>query len=195
MIWVTADQHFNHENILTTFCPARQGWCKDVNHMNRLMIEMINTVVKPTDELYFIGDFAMGGNGDTVIPTLLGQIWCKHTRLVYGNHDKHRHGKFFEQAYELVDVKWNHQRFTLCHYPMAAWRRGAMMLHGHWHGTGPVLAGRLDIGVDGPIGKDFRGPWSLESVKEYIENRDREVLVARTTQKMFDERTRDGETI
>ena len=194
MIWVTADQHFNHANILD-FCPNRRGWCDEVNHMNRLMIDAINSVVKPTDELYFVGDFAMGGNGDEVIPTLLGQIWCKHTRLVFGNHDKHRHGQFFEQSYEMVDLKWNHQRFTLCHFPMAAWRRGAIMLHGHWHGTGPVLAGRLDIGVDGPTGKDFRGPWSLESAKRYIEDRDREATAKGTVKKMFDERTRDGETI
>ncbi len=188
MIFVTADTHFNHANILE-FCPNRIA--RDVNHMNQAIIQSINEVVKPTDELYFVGDFAMKGNNDEAIPLILKQIACKHTRLVFGNHDKHRHGQFFEQSYEMVDVKENHQRYTLCHYAMASWRRGAFMLHGHWHGKGPTVAGRLDIGVDGPTAQDFRGPWSLAAVKAYIEDRDRAALVAGTLKKMFDERMRE----
>lgn len=182
MIYVTSDTHFNHANIVD-FCESRSHFA-DVEQMNAALVDSINEVVKQTDQLYFVGDFALRGNNDEEIPKILKRIYCQHKHLVFGNHDKHRHGQFFETANELLEVKWNHQRYILCHYPLESWRRSAMMLHGHWHGTGPKKALRLDIGVDGPDGKQLRGPWSLDEVRDYIIQRDNKDNL----EKMYDER-------
>lgn len=192
MIYVTADTHFGHRNILE-FCLARAENMYRHNGddlmqvMENYIVDQINAVVGQTDQLYFVGDFGLHMR-DEDIPRILKRIVCKHAHLVVGNHDCHRHGKMFESSSDMVEVKWNHQRYVLCHYPLASWRRNAIMLHGHWHGTGPTVAGRLDIGVDGPDGTSFRGPWSLEEAKEFVEDRDKRALMDHTLVVMFDER-------
>src|ERR1700692_3925644 len=83
-VWVISDQHFDHGNILNF---QKSGGhklreFKDVNHMNEYMIEKHNSVVRPQDKVYCLGDFAMKDRGILYARRLNG-----HKRLILGNHD------------------------------------------------------------------------------------------------------------
>lgn len=87
-IWVTSDTHFNHVNILSfkdsnTGLPVRPGF-DDVNHMNQYMIDKWNSVVRPGDKVYHLGDVFFGSKDHfkSMWPRLMGS-----KRLVVGNHD------------------------------------------------------------------------------------------------------------
>ena len=55
-IWFTSDTHFFHNNII--------DYCKrpfvNAEEMNEYIIKQWNSVVKPQDEVYHLGDFAFG---------------------------------------------------------------------------------------------------------------------------------------
>ena len=86
-IWVTSDTHFRHANILkfrdSDGNLVRPGF-EDVDAMDEHMIERWNSVVKPGDIVYHLGDVILG---DTE--------WFKRNwprlngskRLIVGNHD------------------------------------------------------------------------------------------------------------
>lgn len=88
-IWVTSDTHFNHSNILTftddNGNPIRPGF-SSVKEMDECLIENWNSVVKPGDKIYHLGDVVMGNEPmqwmDTFWPKLNGS-----KRLIVGNHD------------------------------------------------------------------------------------------------------------
>ena len=87
-IFVTSDSHFNHANILNfkdaNGRPTRHF--SSVEEMNETMIERWNSVVKPGDKVYHLGDVLFGLDKEawmnTNMPRLNGQ-----KRLVIGNHD------------------------------------------------------------------------------------------------------------
>ena len=61
-IWVISDTHFNHSNILTfsdkVGNPVRAF--SSVEEMNEIMIDRWNSVVKPGDKVYHLGDVLFG---------------------------------------------------------------------------------------------------------------------------------------
>lgn len=81
MRWFTSDLHLGHANIIT-FCDRP---FRDVNHMNTVLIDAINDRVAPDDELWILGDVAMGD-----IMKSLAQLKriMATTVLVAGNHDR-----------------------------------------------------------------------------------------------------------
>ena len=54
--YVYSDPHFNHENIIKY---ANRPF-KDVEQMNRFMIEEFNRVVSRKDRVFILGDFGFG---------------------------------------------------------------------------------------------------------------------------------------
>lgn len=80
-IWVTADAHYHHANILKyTNRPFT-----DVYHMDNVLIQNWNSRVGPNDIVFVLGDLAMGnrrGMTRNVIHKLNGWII-----LIRGNHD------------------------------------------------------------------------------------------------------------
>ena len=89
-IWVISDTHFDHANILNFTDregrPTRGALFSDVDDMNEVMIHNWNSVVKPGDKVYHLGDVLFGTRKqewmDTNMPRLNG-----HKRLIVGNHD------------------------------------------------------------------------------------------------------------
>lgn len=80
-IFVISDTHFNHGNII--------GYCdrpfSDSKEMDEWMIERWNSVVRPQDKVYHLGDVYMGNDRhyiSSVLKSLNG-----HKRLILGNHD------------------------------------------------------------------------------------------------------------
>ena len=165
----TSDTHYYHNNIIR-YCKRPY---KNVGQMNEDLIDRWNRRVKPEDEIYHLGDVAMGSNADLVNNILSRLNGTKY--LIRGNHDRKlvdRISKSFEWVkdyYELkvqdddMDLK---QFIVLFHYPMETWNHshhGSWHLHGHCHGTLPSgdHQARLDVGVD----VHDMAPISYEEVK------------------------------
>ena len=143
-IWVTSDQHWNHENILKfinseTGELIRPGFTS-VEHMNELMIDRWNSCVKQGDKVYHLGDVVMGSTAQEWMnknwPRLHGS-----KRLILGNHDSYKlmaRGGWFSEIYEsrqLVEFG-----LLLTHRPAhesQLWdyrrERPLRNLHGHIH--------------------------------------------------------------
>ena len=55
-LYLTSDTHFGHRNII--------GYCNrpytDVDEMEGALVERWNDTVRPTDEIWHLGDVAMG---------------------------------------------------------------------------------------------------------------------------------------
>lgn len=158
-IWFTSDTHFGHQNVIKY--SNRPWW--SVNAMNDGMIERWNSLVKPEDSVYHLGDFCLTVKVD-LIDEWLGQL-NGTIRLIRGNHDnwtkrydrlKNKHKikwiKEYAERWFVVDgVKY---KFVLCHFPMMFWHmshHGSIHLHGHCHGNANHLnkdVRRMDVGVD-----------------------------------------------
>lgn len=82
--YFTSDFHVGHANILK-FCPETRQF-SSVDDMNLTLLDAWNSVVKPEDSVYFLGDMAMNFKyTEWILPLLNGNIyWC------LGNHD-HAH--------------------------------------------------------------------------------------------------------
>lgn len=153
--YFTSDTHFNHANII--------GYCnrpfRDVGHMNRELVARWNDVVKPEDEVWHLGDYALGDQD------VDGVIFAKlngKKRLVRGNHDGSKAVKLawaeilpfhYLQLEEADPLKW-----LLIHNPanLKQKHKGeSIVLHGHLHGQMDLHpfekvpgARYIDVGVD-----------------------------------------------
>lgn len=88
-IWVISDTHFNHANMLTftdwTGNLTRPGF-RDVEHMDEMMMDNWNSVVKPGDIIYHLGDVVMGPSPVQWMEKNFTKLNGRK-RLVVGNHD------------------------------------------------------------------------------------------------------------
>lgn len=88
-IWITSDTHLFHSNILKfkdsdTGNLIRGEKFSDVDQMNQYILDKWNSVVKPGDIVYHLGDVFIGNRED------FKNLWPKFQgskRLVVGNHD------------------------------------------------------------------------------------------------------------
>lgn len=175
---IASDIHFSHRNILQ-YCPQRvdasfTGDIKTateaeidvlVDLMNENIISNWNEMVEPDDEVFILGDVAMGKivNAPPLIRRLNGR---KH--LVDGNHDtslmkliqkdeslsdlfvwvKNRH----EMAHSLPGKNVKKNSLFFSHFPHASWpsmNQGVIHFHGHLHGSPSGVTGRIfDVGID-----------------------------------------------
>jgi calcineurin-like phosphoesterase family protein len=142
----TSDTHFGHKGVL-----AMSGRpFATIEEHDELLVQSWNGVVGPRDEVWHLGDFAMGATPErcqAIFRRLRGR-----KILVRGNHDKKR----------TLDLPWHSQhivatpkiagkRLVLSHYPMRAWMgafRGSLHLFGHTHGKLPDTNRSCDVGVD-----------------------------------------------
>ena len=166
--WICSDHHFYHERILE-FC-AEQRPFDTVEEMHEVMIERHNSLIKPKDHVFFVGDVVFG---DPVahLPIVERLNGIKH--LIGGNHDKLRSQMAEYQKY-FVSVEayreFGHNKDIVSHYPVHPQQleeRYKFNVHGHLH----------DIVLDDPryinICLDNRDlyPTNLEQVyAEYKDN-------------------------
>lgn len=124
-IWFTADQHFNHKNIIKY---SKRPF-KSVEEMNEGLIEKYNSVVNAEDDVYFLGDLGFFNNIDTtkydlkpIVSRLKGRKF-----LILGNHDKYNDYIYTKAGFEVLSgnnknytytFMYNHQyRYLLLHSP------------------------------------------------------------------------------
>jgi calcineurin-like phosphoesterase family protein len=146
--------------------------------MTEVILDNINSLVKPGDEFYHLGDFCWGSPATAI--KLLKRINGKKF-MIMGNHDK-----VFRRADVAANVEWvkdlygltvqdpdapQRKRYiVLCHYPLLSWAQknhGSWHLHGHCHGKineANVGQYRLDVGVDS---HNFK-PLSYDEIKEIM---------------------------
>lgn len=129
-----SDLHLGHSNAL---CFDSRPF-STLEEQDEQIIQNINSVVTPQDNLYFLGDISWYSPEKTI--ELLNQINCKNRFLVIGNHDriaKDSHvKKLFQGIYDLKRINDNGRIVVLCHYPLAVWdqsHRGSYHLYGHVH--------------------------------------------------------------
>jgi calcineurin-like phosphoesterase family protein len=145
-IYFTSDTHFGHANIIK-YANRPFSNCQE---MDDVMIRRWNSVVKPGDTVYHLGDFSMGKlPADDYVKELHGVI-----HLIIGNHEtKALKSKLIQSISPLLEIDVGAQRFVLCHYAMRVWNKshhGSWHLYGHSHGTLPddAHSNSFDIGVD-----------------------------------------------
>jgi len=133
-VWVISDTHFGHYNIVHKFDPPRPF--KDVDHMNEVMIDNWNRVVKQGDKVYHLGDVFFGDKDK------FARLWPRlngKKRLILGNHDDGKYlgqGGFFEKV-----MMWRPLgNLLLTHVPIhpTSFRGGdnVINVHGHTHFRG-----------------------------------------------------------
>lgn len=157
MIYVTADTHFGHENIIR-YCNRP---FKEKNHMDNELIRRWNETIKPEDIVYHLGDFCFGDERKalTYFQRLRGNIkiipsidhdksWSKNFNIANYHFLS---GTTVELYPPIYEIKYNKMRFILCHYPIEFWSKkhyGSIHLHGHSHGHSTKRENRYDVGVD-----------------------------------------------
>lgn len=147
-IWITADTHFNHNNIIE-YCNRPFN---NIKEMNETIISNWNSVVKKDDIVFHLGDFGFGTE------CMLNKIFVKlngKINLILGNHD--RLNKQTYRQLGFISVKNNHLlllndvKILLQHFPKRYGENqfiDILYLCGHTHGKGINKINQKDIGVD-----------------------------------------------
>lgn len=122
-----------------------------IGEMDRAIVERWNETVGSTDEVWHLGDFALGPPPERVAELLAALNGQKH--LIIGNNDDPRTleqpGWASVQHYKELTV--DGKRLVLCHYAFRTWNRmgqGVINLHGHSHGRLKPAPRQYDVGVD-----------------------------------------------
>ena len=130
-----SDLHLGHENAMKRFDHRP---FKTLEEQDKVIIENINRVVTPQDNLFLLGDVSWYKPDKTA--ELIKQIKCKNRYLIVGNHDSwikdSKCRKLFQGVYDLKRVNDNGRIVVLCHFPLAVWdqsHRGSYHLYGHVH--------------------------------------------------------------
>lgn len=186
-VWITSDTHYHHTNI----CRGVTRWrtldgkipinqtrnFQDLDEMDSVIVNNINSKVGPNDTLIHLGDVAFGGFEK--IGEFLNRLVCKNINLVLGNHDHHIRNnreniqERFLSVSDYLQVRIYDQDFVLSHYPFASWNglnKGVIHLYGHIHSGYKNKFGngkKMDVGVDG---NDMR-PYKLSEIVHMMDRR------------------------
>lgn len=143
--WLVSDTHFGHDKAYTFLRPdgalVRAPFANSEEGDNA-MVERWNSVVKPKDRIYHLGDVAIPRRGLKVLERLNGR-----KVLVRGNHDIF---KLSDYAQYFDDVRgcFYHHEFMMSHIPLHPElfeQRFKGNIHGHLHCHNVRLAdGELD---------------------------------------------------
>ena len=153
--YITSDPHFGHKNIIKYNPKYRQF--SSIDEMDSSMMSSWNSLVKPEDLVYILGDFAFHkpGKATEVAMQLNGR-----KILITGNHDYDmklvKYKPFiecFEEITNYKEIKFNGHKICMMHYPICEWHNchhGSIMLHGHLHGKPSGLSKYRvrDVGFD-----------------------------------------------
>ena len=135
-IWVAADHHFGHSNLVHKFKRADGTPLRDfasTHEHDEYIILMHNELFKPEDHVYLLGDVVINRRNLPILTRLMGKL-----RLVRGNHDVFKTQEYLDVGIEEiygVRVFPNHN-LIFSHIPLhpncldgRAWTN----IHGHLH--------------------------------------------------------------
>lgn len=150
-LFFISDTHFSHSNILTFLDSAGNNIRKfrDAEEMDERMIQNWNSVVRPQDKIYHLGDvsFRSWQRMNEIMPRLMGK-----KRLILGNHDHYpieEYAKHFEKIMSWRQFKQFKKPFICCHYPLhkstlyrgSKGPGGVHCVHGHVHQNDVMIEG------------------------------------------------------
>lgn len=156
-IWMTADTHLDHANILEHM-PLRGEAFRNIHHMEDAFINTINELVKPKDLLIIAGDFCWRAGK------------CGHFRqrlnvreiyVARGNHDAASLAKHVSRMEHMLFLKLAGNHFHIQHYPCLSWgkmQHGGIHCYGHSHSLLEETLDELwpfrnsmDVGIDAAL--------------------------------------------
>jgi calcineurin-like phosphoesterase family protein len=161
-VWLTADTHFGHAGALTLY---RRPFAS-VAAMDAAMLARWNEIVRPDDDIWHLGDFALRTSPDAAAALLRSLNGRKH--LVTGNNDTPEIAALAEwsSVQPYAEITLDARRLVLCHYAFRTWNgmaKGVLNIHGHSHGRLKPLPRQTDAGVDcwgfRPIAPDRLRGW------------------------------------
>lgn len=171
--WFISDTHFGHEAAIA----HNKRPFDSLLHQDVSLITDWNSVVKPGDKVYVLGDFSFYNAELTsnVLRQLKGQKF-----LIKGNHDSSKALKEttgWAAWWEYKMIRVDSMDIALFHFPIMSWHKmsyGAYHLHGHCHGNLNYperydTSRILDVGVDNLV--KFTGkyrPIEWDEVKEIL---------------------------
>lgn len=140
-IFVISDTHFSHENII--------GYCgrpfADAAEMDEALVARWNTVVKPQDHVYHLGDVAMKKPALDIVKRLNG-----HKRLVFGNHDIYEAKHYISAGFEKVMGMRVLDGLIFTHVPIHPGSMGRFRanVHGHVHNSESLTLPYVNVSVE-----------------------------------------------
>ena len=119
-----ADWHYNHKNCLA----FDNRPFTSIEQMNEALVERWNSVVKPGDTVYVLGDMFWCDSemAISVLDSLSGRIF-----LIKGNHDRCHTKKFtdkFVKVAEYMEIKDNGRNVVLSHYPIPCFKKSFLRM-------------------------------------------------------------------
>lgn len=146
-IFFTSDTHFGDTRPLRIDKRPFQS----VAAMDEALVARWNDVVAPDDEVWHLGDFALGPPAQRVAELLGVLHGRKH--LVIGNNDGPAtlEQPAWASVQHYAELVIDETRLVLCHYAFRTWNRmgqGVVNLHGHSHGRLKPAPRQYDVGVD-----------------------------------------------
>lgn len=161
MYFFTADEHYNHPNILK-FMPRPFA---NITEMNIELVRRNNEVVSKDDWVIHAGDFCWKGSAEFV-RNLQKSLIGNHVYL-RGSHDGWMNGHY----HEIWEKNIEGQHVVVCHYAMRTWGKShwdSWQLYGHSHGKLESIGKQYDIGVD----CNNYYPVSFDRIKEIINSKE-----------------------
>lgn len=121
-IYFISDTHFGDKGIIK----HERTLFKNIEEHDQFIINSINKIVKPTDELWILGDI---GNVH-LVSYINGRKY-----LLMGNHDKRSVKEYLGYFAEVYNYPvYISSRILLSHHPMPV-TDGTLNVHGHLHGS------------------------------------------------------------
>ena len=145
--FATSCTHFGHGNIISL---AGRPF-PNAKEMDEALIANWNSVVKPEDTIFHLGDVTWWNMEKTkdIFDKLKGiKIFIR------GNHDDPWVSQVipWSGCYDYLETKIFHKKFVFFHYPIERWNgigKGTIHIHGHIHNNPlPVIENRHNVCVE-----------------------------------------------
>lgn len=179
-IFLTSDSHFSHKGIvkfLRDDGTKERPW-DNTEEMDEALVQNWNSVVRPKDTVYHLGDVVINRSALGIVSRLNGT-----KVLIQGNHDVFRLSEYLEHFKSLHPYKVL-DGFLLSHIPIhpCSIERWKGNIHGHLHSRNVMIEEYNSWTGETELVKDERylcvsveqtcyTPISLEEVKVKLLNR------------------------
>ena len=159
-IWFTSDLHLGHGNIIK-YCNRP---FKDIEHMNKALIDNWNSRVKLNDVVFHVGDFCFknlsrGKSGEGIGLSAIEYERMLNGKIIHikGNHDKNNSCK---TIIHNITISMGNKRILLIHNPEHAYQsfiyNHDVYFTGHVHNNWAIkrfkqqyhLVDCINVGVD-----------------------------------------------
>lgn len=139
-IFFCSDHHFGHSKLYDQFTRpcgkfVRYDLATNADEGNELIVSKHNSVVRPEDRVYFVGDVAISHKALPILSRMNGR-----KVLIKGNHDIHKLSHYLPH---FDDIRGSHQfsGILITHIPVHAdsLSRWGFNIHGHLHSNRVLL--------------------------------------------------------